>query len=150
MQHIGLLGGLLLLILCTIEDIRKKEIVVRHLSVILPFLIVDILINTILHTRITGWERVGGCILGGVFVVLSKLTRGKIGLGDSYIILILGILLGGFRGLEIITYSFFASAICSIILMVFVRYGRNKTIPFIPFLLFGFLVSIFFGGGSIG
>jgi prepilin signal peptidase PulO-like enzyme (type II secretory pathway) len=55
-------------------------------------------------------------------------------------------MLGGVKCLEVITYSFFISSIVAIVLMIIFHFSRKKTIPFIPFLLMGFICSVVLGG----
>ncbi|MDD5935925.1 MAG: prepilin peptidase [Clostridiales bacterium] len=149
MNYFGMIGLFLLLLLCTIEDIRKKKIIIWHLLLVVPFLIVDIIFNTIVTCNLSWIERLCGLGIGMIFMVLSKLTKGQVGMGDGYLIAVFGIMLGAWRNLEIITYSFLASAVISIILLSFFHFGKKRTIPFIPFLFFGFLCSFFLGGSTV-
>ncbi len=146
MIWIGRLGIFLLLILFSVEDIRHKAIINWHFFLAIPWGIADIIINTIITNRVSFWERGFGLLIGTLFLFISHLTRGQIGIGDSYIIMILCTTLGIFGGMEVITYSFLLSALISIILISFFRYHKRRKIPFVPFLLAGFLCSIFFGG----
>lgn len=149
MQYIGTIGIFILLVLCTIEDIKVKKIITWHFLLIIPFFIVDLIMNTLIENRISWIERLIGLLIGGIFICLSKLTKGQIGLGDGYIIAISGLMLGGFRNIEMVTYSFLASSIISILLLSFFHFGKKRTIPFVPFLLLGFILSSFLGGSAL-
>ena len=149
MKFIGVIGVFLLLLICAIEDIKKKRIVLWHYFLITPFFLVEIIVNSICLHNISWFDRIFGVVIGVIFICVSKLTKGQIGLGDGYLISIIGIMVGAYRNLEIITYSFLASAIVSIILLTFFRYGKKHTIPFIPFLFFGLLCSLTLGGNNI-
>lgn len=149
MKYIGVLGVFLLLLLCTFEDIKKKRIVTWHYLLIIPFFIIDVIVNSIWFNNISWVDRVCGVVIGVIFICISKLTKGQIGLGDGYLISIVGIMVGAFRNLEIITYSFLGSAIVSIILLTFFHYGKKHAIPFVPFLFFGLLCSLTLGGSSL-
>jgi leader peptidase (prepilin peptidase)/N-methyltransferase len=142
MQYIGLIGVLLLLIICTIEDCKHKKIVTWHLLILLPFLCLDLWFNA----DVTLISRLLGLAIGGIFLLLSKLTKEQIGIGDAYIIAAIGLMLGGVKCLEVITYSFFISSVVAIVLMIIFHFSRKKTIPFIPFLLSGFIFSVVLGG----
>lgn len=142
MHYIGLIGVLLLLVICTIEDCKHKKIITWHLLIALPFLCLDLWCNV----NVTLLSRVLGLAIGAIFLLLSKLTKEQIGIGDAYIITAIGLMLGGMKCLEVITFSFFISSIVAIILMVFFHFSRKKTIPFIPFLLLGFICSVVLGG----
>lgn len=142
MDYIGIIGVFALLVLCTIEDFKCKKIVTWHLIIVLPFLCLDIGFN---H-KVTVIARVIGILIGFIFFLLSKLTKEQIGIGDSYVIMTIGLLLGWLKCLEIITYSFFLSAIIAILLMSIFKFSRKRTIPFIPILLLGCLCSYVLGG----
>ncbi len=149
MEYIGIIGVFLLLLLCSIEDIKKKRIVTWHYLLIVPFFIVEIIVNSIFFYNISWADRIFGIVIGVIFIYLSKLTKGQIGLGDSYLIAIIGVTAGAFKTLEIITYSFLSSAVVSIILLTFFHFRKKHVIPFVPFLFFGLLCSLTLGGSSI-
>lgn len=149
MIWIGRLGIFLLLILFSVEDIRHKAIVRWHFLLAIPWCIGDIIVNTIMDYNISFMERGFGVLLGIIFLLLSHLTRGQLGMGDAYVIIILCAILGIFQGMEVITYSFLLSAIIALILVTFFRYQKKRTIPFMPFLFGGFLISTFLGGTGV-
>lgn len=146
MCWIGRLGVFLMLILFSVEDIRHKSIVRWHFLLAIPWCVADIIINTLMTPNISLLERGIGLIVGILFLLISHLTRGQIGMGDAYVIIILCIMLGIFSGMEVITYSFLLSAIIAMILAGLFHFNKKKTMPFLPFLLAGFLISIFLGG----
>lgn len=89
-----------------------------------------------------------GFAFGGIFIIISKCTRGQIGLGDAYIICATGLGLGILRNLEMLLYAFFFAAIYAMALII--RYhNRKQKLPFVPFLLIGYLCGICFGGYSL-
>ena len=142
MQYIGLIGVFLMLVICTIEDCLKKKIVIWHLLIPLPFLFFDLWYNT----EVTVLSRILGLVIGGIFLLLSKLTKEQIGIGDAYVIIVIGLMLGGIHCLEVITFSFLISSVVAIVLMLIFHFSRKRTIPFIPFLLLGFISSVMLGG----
>lgn len=146
MKYIGIIGIGLLLLLCTLEDIKTRRLNLWHILIIVPFIIFDLVERTIIEPEVSWIGRVSGLIIGIIFIVLSKLTKGQIGMGDGILISVIGVMLGGLQSLEVITYSFFASSIVAIILLTFFKMGKKKTIPFVPFLLLGYIMSIFLGG----
>lgn len=142
MNNIGIIGVFILLVICTLEDIKSKKIVTWHCIMVLPFLLLDIGFNQ----SVTVLARLIGLLIGSSFFVLSKLTKEQIGIGDAYVITAIGLLLGGLRCFEIITYSFLLSSFIAIILMVVFKFSKKRSIPFIPILLLGFLCSLVLGG----
>jgi leader peptidase (prepilin peptidase)/N-methyltransferase len=122
------------LILCSWQDIRKKKI---HLALIgAGFLCIAA--YSFWSGGITSWNRAAGLSLGIISLLLNPVTRGQIGIGDGLIVSIIGIGLGFNRLAFMLVYGLFGAAIFSIGLIIFRKVNRKDTIPFIPFLLFGY------------
>lgn len=124
-----------LLIFCSIQDLFKKKISLWMIIIgggvigaSIPFY----------HT-LTLYNRLGGVAVGGVVILISIVTGGKIGLGDGLLLCISGIALGFWNNLELFALALFLAALVSIALIVLRLADRKKSIPFVPFLLFGYL-----------
>ena len=78
---------------------------------------------------------VPGALLAGV----SKLTEGRIGLGDGIVVWAVGIWMGFFDLLRILAWSFLLAAGTASVLLA--RKSRKKEIPFVPFLAAAFLAE---------
>ena len=87
----------------------------------------------------------GGMSLGLILLCISFITKGQIGTGDGFIVCITGLCLGFSKNAMLLVISFLGSAIFSIALLTFKLAGRKKTIPFVPFLLFGYMGVLLFG-----
>lgn len=87
---------------------------------------------------------VAGGLCGGVFLFLSWFTQESFGYGDSILILILGILSGGWNLLWILFAAFLIASVYGGIMIARKKYTRKKSFPFIPFLTIAYL------GGMIG
>lgn len=77
-----------------------------------------------------------GAVLGGIFILVSKYTKEALGYGDSMVITIVSMWLGGYLAIYTIGGAFGMSAI----------YGgirKTKEIPFLPFLAVAFTLSRF-------
>ena len=83
-----------------------------------------------------------GLLIGGIFLVLSKISKEKIGYGDSAIIMILGIACGYKQQLFTLFVAFFMAALCSMILIVAKKINRKGSLPFIPFLGVAYFICI--------
>lgn len=121
------------------RDWKTKQISVRLLS--LTALIILLLRAAVIKDTL--WSTLGGIGIGLCFFVISKVTGEAIGYGDSWLILLLGIYLGGKPLLEVIFLASFAA--CFYVLFRSMARGWNKgqTIPFVPFLFMGYLGVIF-------
>jgi leader peptidase (prepilin peptidase) / N-methyltransferase len=127
------------LILCSWQDIRKKKIHVILIGI--GFL--TILTCSFLAGEITIWSRLAGLGLGILLLLLNPITRGQIGIGDGLIVSIMGLGVGFNATSFILAYGLFGSAVFSIGLILFRKVNRKATIPFIPFILLGYLGVLF-------
>ena len=128
------------LLLCSWQDIRKKRINVLLIGV--GFLV--LLISSILQGNLTVWNRLAGLSLGILLLSLNLITKGQIGIGDGIIVSITGLCLGFASNAVLLAYGLFCSAMFSLVLLAHYKVNRKKTIPFVPFLLIGYLGVLLF------
>jgi leader peptidase (prepilin peptidase)/N-methyltransferase len=133
----NMIMGVLLLV-CGVQDALKKKIFIWVIGlgavligVCMPF-----------SDTITMLERIGGVAVGAVIIIISKATEGKIGLGDGFLLCVTGLGLGFWGNIELIGVALFFAAIVSIALLVFRLADRKKSIPFVPFMLLGYVVLL--------
>lgn len=129
------------LLLCSIQDIKKKKI---NIYLVLAGLLMP-LIGIIWNGEFNYLHSLGGMSLGLILLCISFITKGQIGVGDGLIVCITGLCLGFSGNAMLLVISLFGSAIISIILLAFKIAGRKKTIPFVPFILFGYMGVLLFG-----
>lgn len=82
-------------------------------------------------------------IPGLVFVIISIITSGKIGLGDGFIMIPFGILLGFWDSTISMIYAMIFSGIVALILLTTKKRSGNYEMPFLPFLLCGLVLNLF-------
>jgi len=85
-------------------------------------------------------ERLLGVISGLGVVLLSKITGGKIGLGDGLVLAVTGMGLGFWGNIELFALALALAAVFSIGLIIIRRANRKKIIPFIPFILLAYML----------
>ncbi len=124
-----LLGG------CSIRDCKKREIPV----VLLILLGVVVLLSLFLCREKSLLARAGGAAVGLLLFLISKCTKEAIGYGDSWLILILGVYMGGVEVLEVLFVASLAAGICSLVVLWKAGWKRTTTIPFAPFLSIAYL-----------
>lgn len=129
----GLIG--IFLIILSIQDIMSKKIKVW--MVILCALLLCICVP--FCPAISLLDRILGLFLGVGVVALSKITGGKIGVGDGLVLGVTGIGLGFWSNLELFDLALAIAAVFSICLLVLRLADRKKGIPFIPFILLSYL-----------
>ncbi|MDR1000320.1 MAG: A24 family peptidase [Clostridiales bacterium] len=79
--------------------------------------------------------------LFSLFALISRLTKGALGLGDAMIIGVVGLFTGA-NAVYIITYAVVFSGIASLVLLISKRAHKGASIPFAPFLCAGFFMYI--------
>lgn len=86
-----------------------------------------------------------GVIPGIITLVLSIVTKEKIGLGDGLILICVGCLQAIKDVLCMIFFSFIFLTVVLIFLFAIRRIGRSSRIPFVPFLFLGQLITMYGG-----
>ncbi len=94
------------------------------------------------------WQILAGPILASPFVFLWAVSRGQwMGFADAKIGLLMGWFLGIGKGFVAVMLGFWLGAIVGIIIFVYSKYVRKKTIhqiPFGPFLLTGLILTFLY------
>lgn len=88
-------------------------------------------------------DRLAGTAIGAAVMLLSYITAGKIGMGDGILLCITGFGLGFWGNMELFCLALMMAAGFSIMLLVLRKANVKKSIPFIPFMLAGYLILIF-------
>ena len=132
----------LFLAVCSVFDGLQKKI---------PLVVVWLGILTAICLRlngIMGEEDVTGALLslipGTGFFLLSFLTREKVGYGDGWVLLMIGLFSGFSRCFMILLIGLLLESMVAIILLVLKKIQRDREIPFSPFLLLGMGVTLCF------
>ena len=127
------LAGLLLLAVTAAEDIREKKISVC--------IVTAFAIAAVIYRMVSGefyWQKVIADMLpGGMLVLISLLTGESIGYGDGVLVMTLG----GIFTLTVTVTGIMISGIYGVICLLRRRYDP---IPFVPFLLIGMEVALFY------
>jgi len=77
-----------------------------------------------------------------VFMLISRVTRSAVGIGDALITGSIGLYLGFFHTLVVVILALLLGGVLSLILFILKKVTRQTPLPFAPFLAAGFLVSI--------
>lgn len=126
---LGLLG------ICSIEDVRKKEI---QVYVVLTFGIVGVILR-LFYQNVTMKNMIFGMAIGVVMMLVSLVTSGQIGLGDGLLLTVTGIFLGAYGNAMLFLHGLLFAAVWSLVVLLIFRRGRKTKIPFVPFLLIAYL-----------
>lgn len=123
------------LLICTITDCRKREI---------PFIIVCIGIFTAFILHVAGmisWTNpiaIGtAAIPGGFFWILSFVSKEKVGYGDGWLLLMIGMFVGYERCILTLMFALVLESLVALPLLVMHRIKKDGELAFAPFLLIG-------------
>ena len=136
-ENIFIKGAVLIFLsICTIFDIRKKEI---------PFILAGM--GMAAAVGFTIWRIGNGTIFaaqilpaalpGLFFLLVSWCTKEKVGYGDGILLLIIGLTVGFYQCLTGLCISLFLSAFFGVLLLFLHKAKKNSRIPFVPFLTMG-------------
>lgn len=86
-----------------------------------------------------GWQYLASAGVGLLFLAVSLMTRGELGMGDGFLILALGTVLSLEELLTVVMLAMAGSAVCAGVLLLGFHRSRKTQIPFVPFLLLGYM-----------
>jgi leader peptidase (prepilin peptidase)/N-methyltransferase len=136
-----------ILIVITIIDLKEMIIPDSLVITILIFSILHKLLNYFINSSpVNLLNSIGGLILaGGFFILIILISKGGMGGGDATLIGSLGFILGIKNIFLTIFLSFILGAIISIFLLITKIKGKKDPIPFGPFIILGFTITLFWG-----
>ena len=83
-----------------------------------------------------------GMTLGAVLVAVSKWSKEALGIGDALLILMIGMGMGIYQTALVVFYALFVTSVVCAVLLMMKRVGKKTRIPFVPFLLLGYVGGI--------
>lgn len=129
---------MIFIIICTITDIKDRNI---YGGLCVLNIIAGIIVH-ILKRDISGKSLGAGIIIGIIFLIISAISKEKIGYGDSLVFLTIGVIAGGEKSLLIIFLSFLLCSVFSVAGIVLKKITFKSSVAFMPFVLLGTLATI--------
>lgn len=74
---------------------------------------------------------------GYLFWMVSFMTREKVGYGDGWVLLMIGLFIGFIRCFLVLLIGLAAESMILLVLLAFRKVHKDGEIPFVPFLLLG-------------
>ena len=153
--------GLLLLIICSYTDLRERGIslvllaasLISCVSLMICVEIYGKKSEIMAHWLVYEPDRVKllcALIPGMALLILCRITGEAIGMGDVYVMLILGIMLGFSNTVVLLFVSMLITAVFGLCYMVVTGKSRKETLPYIPFLLGGYVLMLCTGMIPVG
>ena len=119
-------------------DIKKREI-----SLVLAAMLAAAGMIWTVYRGTVSIERLLPIMAGISFLGISVITRGAMGMGDGWILLALGTVLMPEEFFSMLFAAMLISAAWAGILLWLCRKKGNTEIPFVPFLMLGYLGKLF-------
>lgn len=136
------IGTVMMLTAGSIWDIRWKRLPAG-------LLVLDVLTGGILMAvnRDIDWQKdwylyVVGILIGILLLLIGQFCGGCIGAADGIMTAIIGGVIGYQNTLLLLMNAILAAAVFSILLIAIKKARRGTAIPFIPFLLLGYLMTL--------
>ena len=133
--------------LATWDDVRSKKVRVIEIIIFgIVGLIIDFSIRPYSFLSI-----LGGVMVGLMVYLFSVLTKEKIGKGDAFVVMVTGLYLGFQNTLLLVWLSTILAAVIGSIIIRKNNVNTDFEIPFVPFLLMGYLIIYFIScvGGMV-
>ena len=130
--------GIYLLILSA-KDIKDKEIPLGLLALGLVFAPLSVLTDE----REVIYVYLLGVLPGIAFLLVSFISRGQIGQADAFVLICVGLCNGIEAVIAVISVSLVAIALVSMVMLILGRLNRKSTLPYIPFVLLGYVLYLF-------
>ncbi len=132
---------LLFLAVCAGYDVREKKI---------PLVVVWVGMALAVLLRVQGaygeWSvlSVGLSVIPGlVFWLISLVTGEKVGYGDGWMLIMIGLYTDLWRCFLILLAGLFSESVAALVLLAARKISKDRQVPFAPFLLLGMGVIVF-------
>lgn len=120
------------------KDIREREI---PLALMIPFG-GGAVISGYIRSQNNMTIFILGLLPGILMILISFLSSQSIGYGDGISTMIIGMLCGLQNCLFILAASLLCAALLALVLLTLKKAGKNFQIPYLPFLLFGYILMM--------
>ena len=126
--------------ICAVWDSMEKKI---PLAVVWLGIITAIMLHIQGMTENQSWLAVVLSVVPGVlFWMISFATNEKVGYGDGWLLVMIGVFNGLWKCFLILLVGLAAESLVALVLLAMGRASKNRRIPFAPFLLFGMGVML--------
>lgn len=125
----------LFLAFCAVWDAVKKEI---PLFVVWIGMLTAFILHVIGVSADESWIMIGAALLpGAIFWAISYVTREKVGYGDGWVLLMIGLFIGVAKCIAVLVTALLAEFVCLVLLLALRKIHKDNEVPFVPFLLVG-------------
>lgn len=115
-------------------DIRRRQVSLASVAI---FAVAGIICGCV--SGKTARAMLQGLLPGVLLMVISRATRGALGMGDALLMAALGIYLGLCEAVNVLLLALFLAAFWAAVLMVVKKKKGDYEFPFVPFLFLGYV-----------
>lgn len=118
----------------------------RHLGVTRKSLVAAVLLLLVAgcFETVTWESRLGGAMIGVVLLLFGYFSKEAIGLADGILILVCGVAFGLYETMMLCFFATVYAGGCSVVLLLAGKVGKKSRIPFLPFVLLGYITMRLF------
>lgn len=127
-----------IMIICAVIDIKKKEIPVW----VFVILGITALAGSIWHEDYDLYRAAAGVVPGVLLLGMARITEQSIGYGDGIVLAEIGCMTGAGVCMLVLAGALALAGVFSMGMLVIKKVDRKYKIPFIPFLTTAYLVMI--------
>ncbi len=131
---IGEVGGAVTLLGLALQD--KKHLGISRSQLLLASVILLVVGQL---DEVTWQSRLGGAMVGVVLLLFGYFSKEAIGIADGAVILVCGVAFGLYKTVGMTFFAACYAGVCSMVLLLLKKVGKKSRIPFLPFLLLGYL-----------
>ncbi len=136
------IGAVMMLTVGSIWDIRWKRIPAGMLVLNVLLGMILIVANREIDWRQDWYLYAVGILIGIILLLTGRFCGGCIGAADGIMIAIIGGMIGYQKILLLLMNAVLAAAVFSILLIAIKKAGRKTAIPFLPFMLLGYIIIL--------
>lgn len=136
------IGAVIMLTVGSIWDIRWKKIPAGLLIFNVLLGMILIALNREIDWRQDWYLYAVGILIGIILLLTGRFCGGCIGVADGIMTAVIGGILGYQDTLLLLMNAVLAAAVFSILLIVIKKASRGTAIPFLPFMLLGYIVIL--------
>ena len=130
--------ALAMLGICAYTDMKRRVVILPYIG---AFAALSLLFH-LMHGDGNAMDILLGTIPGWILLFISRLSGGKLGEGDAYIIMALGVMLGSYVSILILAIGLILAALAGSIMMIVVHKDKSYHMPFIPYVLAGYITML--------
>lgn len=136
--------AVLFAILITISIVDVKSMQIPN-SLVIAGILTGLIFSSVTGPMEAIFRVLAGFAAGFIFLIISWLSKGGVGMGDVKLMVVIGIYMGLGLTFNILILSVIIGGIAAAAMLLTKKTDRKGTIPFAPFVLIGTVIMVLLG-----